>query len=236
MSETAGFPLRGGTVSPTFISRSGWGKGSGRRSSALTALKIAVLAPIPIASVRMATAVNAGARRKVRRAKRASCSAASKKESPAIVRVSSVSDVRLPNLRRAAKRASSLESAPRAACSRCMASSERWKRISSSSSRVYCRAPVRARSWWRSPSTKDMRSGALHDRLDRDEHAIEARNLLAELLATGGGDGVVARLAAGGGLAPLRGHPPLLLEALERGVERALLDREHVIGELLDVC
>jgi hypothetical protein len=38
----------------------------------LTALKIAVFAPMPIASVSTATAVKAGARRKVRSAKRAS--------------------------------------------------------------------------------------------------------------------------------------------------------------------
>jgi hypothetical protein len=66
MSVRAGMVPRAGTVSPTFISRSGWGKGSGRRSIASTALKIAVLAPIPIARVSTATAVNVGERRKVR--------------------------------------------------------------------------------------------------------------------------------------------------------------------------
>ena len=44
------------------------GYGSGRRTSAFAALKIAVFAPMPIASDRIATAVNAGALRAARAA------------------------------------------------------------------------------------------------------------------------------------------------------------------------
>jgi len=44
------------------------GYGSGRRSVALTVLKIAVVAPMPIASVATAASVNAGAPRSLRAA------------------------------------------------------------------------------------------------------------------------------------------------------------------------
>src|SRR5450432_486853 len=71
--------------------------------------------------------------------------------------------------------------------------------------------------------------------MDGDEHAVEARDFLAELLPPGRGDRVVARAPAGRGLAPLRSDPPLFLESLERRVERPLLDGEHIVGELLDV-
>ena len=36
------------------------------------------------------------------------------------------------------------------------------------------------------------------------------------------------------GSSPLALHPPALLEAVQRGVERALADGQDVIGELLD--
>jgi len=42
------------------MSRSGSGSGSGRSSSAFTTLKMAVFAPIPIASDKTATSANAG--------------------------------------------------------------------------------------------------------------------------------------------------------------------------------
>ena len=47
----------------TTITRSGESNGIGRRTTALTTLKIAVVAPMPRASVRMAVAVKAGFRR-----------------------------------------------------------------------------------------------------------------------------------------------------------------------------
>ena len=54
--------------------RSGFGYGSGRINSALTTEKIAVFAPMPSASVRAATMVNAGLRNSPRIANRRSCS------------------------------------------------------------------------------------------------------------------------------------------------------------------
>ena len=53
-------------------SRPGSSKGSGRRSTALTMLKTAVVAPMPSASTAMTAAANDGARRMVRSARRRS--------------------------------------------------------------------------------------------------------------------------------------------------------------------
>ncbi len=56
MLVSASLPL----VSHSITRRSGFGNGSGSSSRARTTLKIAVLAPIPSASVMIATAVNPG--------------------------------------------------------------------------------------------------------------------------------------------------------------------------------
>ncbi len=68
-------------VSPLFVlvaqmrtSRSEAGKGSGRSSTALTTLKMAVLAPMPSPRVRTATIVKVGFRRSMRAPTRASWS------------------------------------------------------------------------------------------------------------------------------------------------------------------
>ena len=52
----------------TIASRSGAGYGSGRSSTPLATLKIALLAPIPSAIVNSAVAVNPGVRRSIRTA------------------------------------------------------------------------------------------------------------------------------------------------------------------------
>src|SRR5882762_2519758 len=53
--------------------RSGSGKGNGRSSTPYTTVKIAVLAPMPRASVKTATAVNPGFFASIRKAYRMSC-------------------------------------------------------------------------------------------------------------------------------------------------------------------
>src|SRR5258708_31556630 len=65
------YPLVG-CDSKTCTRRSGSGNGKGRSRTAFTTVKIAVLAPMPSASERTATAVKTGDRAKVRRAKRRS--------------------------------------------------------------------------------------------------------------------------------------------------------------------
>ena len=49
-----------GLTETTIVSRPGSGKGSGRRRTALTTLKMAVLAPMPSASASTATAAKPG--------------------------------------------------------------------------------------------------------------------------------------------------------------------------------
>src|ERR1041385_7051912 len=64
--------------------------------------------------------------------------------------------------------------------------------------------------------------------------APPADRLLAELLPPRGGQLVELRLAIGVGDAPLLRQEPAPLQAVERGVERALLDRQHLVGALAD--
>ena len=90
MSLRAGFLPTAGAVMAMFISRLGSRYGNGRRSSASTALKMAVLAPMPTASVSTATAVKPGARRNERSAKRASCTSSSNSQKPAMRHSSSL--------------------------------------------------------------------------------------------------------------------------------------------------
>src|SRR5207302_3797525 len=66
-----------GTFSNGRTTRSGCAYGSGRSSTAFTTLKIAVVAPMPRASVRIAAAANPGAPRNVRTAYRRSWLSAS---------------------------------------------------------------------------------------------------------------------------------------------------------------
>src|SRR5690242_18906465 len=80
-----------------------------------------------------------------------------------------------------------------------------------------------------------MASGALEYALDGGQHAVEARDLGAQLALTRGGYGVVARAAARRRGTPLGGDPTSLLESLERRIERALLHGQHVAREPLDV-
>src|ERR1041385_6241095 len=56
-----------GAESQTATNSSGWGYGKGFRRIPLTTLKMAVFAPMPTANVRVATALNRGARPKLRR-------------------------------------------------------------------------------------------------------------------------------------------------------------------------
>src|SRR5215467_13175705 len=66
--------LLGGGTCQTCMMREGSSKGSGRRRTALTTEKIAVLAPMPRASTTMAAAEKPGLRRSKRKEKRKSAS------------------------------------------------------------------------------------------------------------------------------------------------------------------
>ena len=57
-----------------------------------------------------------------------------------------------------------------------------------------------------------------------------------ELLAPRGGERIELRATIVLGLAPLRRDEPLLLELEERGVQRAVVEREAVLARLLDAA
>src|SRR6185437_5470383 len=78
----------------------------------------------------------------------------------------------------------------------------------------------------RSPRLQDARHGA--------HHAIEVPALARQLPAPGRGEVVVPRPPVPGGRAPFARDPALEQHALQRGVERTLLDPQHLVGKALD--
>src|SRR5215211_3100067 len=86
-----------------------------------------------------------------------------------------------------------------------------------------------------SSSSTSNASGAPHDAVDGDEHAVEVGDLFTELATASGGERVVARATASRRRSPLRRDPATLLQPLERGVERSLLDRQDGVGQELDL-
>ena len=79
------------------------------------------------------------------------------------------------------------------------------------------------------------RSRGPHDSMNGGEEVRESCFFLAELPAADACDGVVACALLVGSLSPFGGEPPALAHALERRIERALVDLQHVIRESLDV-
>src|SRR5262249_32120943 len=67
---------------------------------------------------------------------------------------------------------------------------------------------------------------------DCEHESIPARFLRLELLPAGARELVKLRFASGFVHVPARRDPALLLDAVERRVERTLLDVEHLVREL----
>ena len=67
-----------------------------------------------------------------------------------------------------------------------------------------------------------------HDEADGGGQPVPALELARQLLPSGRGERVELRLAAGVGQAGLRLEPSLLLEAMERRIERTLGDLQDV--------
>src|ERR1041385_7091997 len=65
---------------------------------------------------------------------------------------------------------------------------------------------------------------------DREHESIPARFLRFELLAAGARQFVKLRVTSGFVYVPARGDPTLLLDAIERRIQRALLHVEHLVG------
>jgi hypothetical protein len=78
-----------------------------------------------------------------------------------------------------------------------------------------------------------FRCGVENARHERG-HAIPVVGFGAELTAARGGEAVELGLAFVVGLSPLGGDKALMLQAEERGIERALLNGELIAGDLLD--
>jgi hypothetical protein len=84
LSASPTFAARTGFDAQIIVSRSGWRNGNGASSTESTTLKIAVLAPIPSASVRIAMTVKTGRLSSVRPAKRRSCRSVSMRGPPSV--------------------------------------------------------------------------------------------------------------------------------------------------------
>ena len=120
-----------GLLSCSVTSCSGSGYGKGFSSTPFATENSAVFAPMPSASVRIATAANPGDFVIILTPNRKSCISRSSDPQPHVSRVTSCTSPTFPNSRRAARSASSIFS-PRSA--RSCVDSFRWLRTSSSSS------------------------------------------------------------------------------------------------------
>src|SRR4051812_29209515 len=72
--------------------------------------------------------------------------------------------------------------------------------------------------------------------LDREHDSLELLSLCNELLLAGRGERVVARAPIVLGRPPFRLHPAVEQQPLQRWIERALADTEHVFGELANAA
>src|SRR5689334_19043178 len=139
-----------------------------------------------------------------------SCAIRSSQAQPQASRVASAARVTLPNSRRAAP--GSPDSS---------ASNSRWERISRSRSSSRC---------LRRQNMSPLLGGPHHAR-DRTGEPLPFRFLLQKLLSPGGREPVVLELALEilARRLPLRSDPALALEAMQRRVEGAVLDLQHVL-------
>src|SRR5581483_10619644 len=203
--------------------------GSGASSIARTTLKMAVLAPMPSASVATAAAVNPGARRRPRMAQRTSAAAASIVWPARTPRTSSFTRIRLPASRRASARAAS-EFMPAAIFF--SATSSTYARSSSSRSRSSAEGRTRVRH----NATRRARSrmSGLAEHLGDGERDARPLFLLGgEAAAPGGGQRIAldpAPLLVGG---PVAGDQPVRFEPVERRKERSRLHAEGAARDLL---
>src|SRR5262245_25075198 len=79
-------------------------------------------------------------------------------------------------------------------------------------------------------------SGVAKQLADRLGEARPLRFFFLEPLFSGASQAVRPRPTIVFGEAPGRADPAEVFHAVERGIERSLLDAQHVAGDLLDVC
>src|SRR6185437_5759317 len=198
--------------------------------SALAIVTIAVVAPTPMPIDSTATTATSGVRRRPRSASRVSVASDSAHSAPRASRAWDSITVTLPNSRRAAMRASAPES-PRAANR--SAACSRWPRISSCISRSRRRKKRAAHTRRIIRAMKDMALGSLENGGEGAGEPFPLVALRGELFAAGVGERVDAGAAAGIGVLPRGADESALFEPVERGIERAGVDVQHVAGHCL---
>ena len=183
---------------------------------ALKMVKRLVLTPMALLSARRAVKVKPGSRRMVRMPNARSCQKLSSHGQIQTALASSRASVVFPMSVRAPPFAASMP---------------RWNSISSASS-----ASMRRRS-----SQYRRRRGnfvmvlllcCLEYALDRVHHALEVGTFGSQLLAAGGGKGVETGPAVVFRCTPLRTHPAIEQEPLQRRIERAFAHIQDVFGSL----
>ena len=75
-------------------------------------------------------------------------------------------------------------------------------------------------------------SGSGDDDVDGLREPVPVGGFLFELAPAGLSQGIELGLAAGFAFGPVGGDPPLLLEAVQGGIERALLDLQDFVARL----
>src|SRR5713226_314141 len=197
-----------------------------------TTLNTAEVAPMPTASVRMATTAKPGFLASMRRAKRKSCSNVSIKGRPRCSRYASFVCSTPPNSRRAACCASS-GLMPR----RMFSPARSCKCERSSASRFSSPCRLRKKPSRREPAMRKRlisRSFRTQQTRDNSGHALPAFRFGGELFPAGARQRVILRFAIVVRDAPLRGDPAALLQPQQRRIQRALIQLQQVLGNLLD--
>src|SRR6185369_14823859 len=108
----------------------------------------------------------------------------------------------------------------------------RWKRSSSSRARSARRRERSARR--RRRKSVQVISGQFHDAADGGGEAGPLLGFVVQLLPAGRGEVIKAGTPAEFGDTPFSLDPALMLEAMQGGVERALVDPQDVLRDLLD--
>src|SRR4029077_6237701 len=86
----------------------------------------------------------------------------------------------------------------------------------------------------RCPTTSHLLRRGVQRRRDRGRQAVPVGGLLAQPPASGGGEGVELRLAIVLALPPLGGDQLLVLQPVERRIERALRNLQRLARDLAD--
>ncbi|SPE38512.1 hypothetical protein SBA3_290043 [Candidatus Sulfopaludibacter sp. SbA3] len=79
-----------------------------------------------------------------------------------------------------------------------------------------------------------MLRGRIQDTADRPHNLLPAGGLRCQLLAALSRQAVILRLAVVFGGSPERGDPPAVIQAMQRRIEGAVLNLQHLFGTPLD--